>query len=898
MGSHSLYVKFIPSSTETNYDIGKITTGKVVVLTVVEGDPQEIDFAASGPINKTYGDGSFTNAATNSSSGGGTITYTSSNIAVAEVDSNSGEITIKGTGNATITATAAEVEGKYRETSKEYILTVGKKAITVSVNSTARKFGEANPTFTIADPSGVLTSGDNESDLSITLSTLATSTSDVGDYDINGTSASANYTVTITPGTLAVNKADAPTLNSISKSLFYDEAHTAVSVNVTGLPAGKGNTIFTAGAPTGNTAILNGAVANTATGIQFSSNMGTVGQTVTIPVTVTMQNYENAMVNVIVTLVDKTPVTVTGVTVEGKTYDGTPAVYTGTPANAQGYTGVYEYIWSVSAGSVLIAAPKDAGSYVLTVKVPDDNTDYMGEVEIPFTIEKKTLTAKPQNLSIYNGGTLPVSFTLEYVGIVSGDTITPSGTPEFALKNGVDTLVNSSANGTYTIEWTNKEAVTIGHSNYTITKADGTLTISSQPSSGGKGSGGGGAAVPTTPTEPKTASNDGTATVSATVTATNSGSTASAAVNAETVTGLVTKAKEAETQNKNAVIEINVNTGSSATAAEVQIPKASFNSIVKDTNAEVKVSTGLGSITFDEGALTAINSGGAGDISIRMETVGSGSLSDEAKALVGDRPVYDFTVSAGDNKISSFNGGTATVSIPYTLRAGEDQNAVVVYYMADDGTLQTVRGAYNAKTGTVEFAVSHFSKYAVGYNKISFTDVSNSAWYKDAVTFLSARGITAGTSANTFSPNAAITRGEFLVMLMRAYGIEPTKNSTDNFADAGNAYYKDYLATAKKMGITQGTGNNQYQPNAQISRQDMFTMLYRALEVLGEVPKSKTTATSAQFTDSTAIAGYAKTSVDTLVSAGIISGSNGKLDPSGKSTRAQMAQILQNLLSE
>jgi hypothetical protein len=216
----------------------------------------------------------------------------------------------------------------------------------------------------------------------------------------------------------------------------------------------------------------------------------------------------------------------------------------------------------------------------------------------------------------------------------------------------------------------------------------------------------------------------------------------------------------------------------------------------------------------------------------------------------------------------------------------------------DSGNMQSVRGAYNALTGTVDFVVTHFSHYAVGYNKVSFEDVSAEAWYADAVTFIAARGITSGTTATTFSPNAAVTRGQFIVFLMRAYGIEPDETSADNFSDAGSTYYTSYLAAAKSLGITNGVGDNLFKPEAEISRQDMFAMLYRALSVIGALPETDNDAALSNFSDSAAISDYAKTAVEAFVSSGIVSGSNGKLNPSDSSTRAQMAQIIFNLLSK
>ena len=415
---------------------------------------------------------------------------------------------------------------------------------------------------------------------------------------------------------------------------------------------------------------------------------------------------------------------------------------------------------------------------------------------------------------------------------------------------------------------------------------------------GGGSSGSSSPSTPTTPTDTKATEKE-TATISASVSAsTDEKGNASITVPSKTIADLIEKALAAEEKNKSAVIKINVKMDAAASSSEVKIEKAAFTSIIKETTAKMSIETGLGTITFDEKALETIGKASDSDISIRMEAVDRSTLSDETNALVGAHPVYDMTVLSGDKKISSFDGGAASISIPYALKSGEDENAIVVYYLSDDGTLQTIRGAYNSKTGSVDFVVSHFSQYAVGYNKVSYSDVSSNSWYAEAVTFLSARGISSGTSETTFSPNKAITRGEFIVMLLRAYGIDPKENSANNFIDAGDTYYTDYLASAKELNITKGTGNDLYQPNSQISRQDMITMLYRALDTLEELPEQSSSVSSVDFDDDADIASYAKSSIDVMSSAGIISGSNGKVDPMGQSTRAQMAQILYNLLSE
>ncbi len=169
----------------------------------------------------------------------------------------------------------------------------------------------------------------------------------------------------------------------------------------------------------------------------------------------------------------------------------------------------------------------------------------------------------------------------------------------------------------------------------------------------------------------------------------------------------------------------------------------------------MKVTTGIGSITLTAKAVESINGAAvAGDVSIGIAKVETATLTESVQQAVGDRPVYDFSVSVGGSEVSSFGGGSANISIPSSPQAGEDPNAIVVYYIDNSGSLQTVRGAYNAATGAVDFVTTHFSKYAVGYNKVSFTDVADDAWYSEAVTFIAARGITTGVGDNLYAPDS------------------------------------------------------------------------------------------------------------------------------------------------
>ncbi len=181
-------------------------------------------------------------------------------------------------------------------------------------------------------------------------------------------------------------------------------------------------------------------------------------------------------------------------------------------------------------------------------------------------------------------------------------------------------------------------------------------------------------------------------------------------------------------------------------------------------------------------------------------------------------------------------------------------------------------------------------------NKITFKDVAENAWYYDAVSFIAAKGITLGTGDGYFSPEAKLTRGQFIVMIMRAYGINPDESSHDNFDDGGNTYYTGYLAAAKRLGLTSGVGNNLFAPDKDITRQEMFVLLYRLLKALDALPNAVGNNYIATFIDADQIDTWALDAMTLFADALIIKGSGQEINPKDTTNRAQMAQVLYNIL--
>lgn len=176
-----------------------------------------------------------------------------------------------------------------------------------------------------------------------------------------------------------------------------------------------------------------------------------------------------------------------------------------------------------------------------------------------------------------------------------------------------------------------------------------------------------------------------------------------------------------------------------------------------------------------------------------------------------------------------------------------------------------------------------------------FIDLGEYNWAKDSINYLAEMGVINGTSENTFSPGANIIRADFTILLVRA--LKFTSNSTENFSDIqADAYYANELAIAKGCGIINGSGDNKFKPTDQISREDMMVIVTRALEKSGYKFSGVTDNELTSFSDANEISEYAKYAVALLVENNIIEGSNGKINPHGNASRAEIAVLIKRIL--
>ena len=176
----------------------------------------------------------------------------------------------------------------------------------------------------------------------------------------------------------------------------------------------------------------------------------------------------------------------------------------------------------------------------------------------------------------------------------------------------------------------------------------------------------------------------------------------------------------------------------------------------------------------------------------------------------------------------------------------------------------------------------------------TFTDLSGYDWAEDAIYALKAKGIISGISETEFAPSNNIKRGDFILMLTRMLNIDTP--FTENFEDVPtDSYYYNAIGKAKAAGIAQGSGTD-FMPEQTITRQDLITLAYRAFLNKGYITEVSDLTALDVFNDKADISEYANAPMASMVAAGIIKGSDGKVNPLGNATRAETAVMCSRLV--
>ena len=753
-----------------------------------------------------------------------------------------------------------------------------------------------NVTVNMDHAEGTMADANAGTDKSVTVTGCALDGTDAGNYKLK--EQPTGVKVNITPATY-MGTMDA------SGSAKYGMIGT---VDLSGLIVAGGTASYKSATDTSS--VLNGTPAMDGTTLRFAfvNDSSKVTNTATVKVTVTSTNYQSYDITITLTVNAKTVPTVTAPTAKTLIYNGGEQVLIAAGSTSGG-TMQYR-LTSGSDYATALPKGKDAKSYTVYYKVIGDG-EYadVAENSITVNIGQKAVTVAPKAVNITKGSTIP-TFELVYTGLVSGESLTPSAAPTFTCyETGTTTPVSTStAAGSYTITWTNEGTTAFTDAgNYDVTKtATANLTISNPPvtppSGGGSSSGG----------SSSDGSSSGSGTVKTETTKNDDGSTTRTETKKdgtviETTTGKdgsVSKTEtKTETKKDGTKVETRAETvtnkdGSKSTS-KTEITTAKDGTVTESKSETRTGADGTKSVTKAEsktdengvtsGTETTTTTAPNGSTGTTVTTTENGSSRTEAETTLSSKAVEEAKrngepVKAPVEVEAARNSDSApTVKVELPKSAGDTKVEIpvtnvkpgtVAVLVHPDGTEEIIKDSIPTENG-VQLTVSGGATVKILDNSKDFGDIQ-SHWAKDAIDFVSARGLVNGINPTLYSPNASATRAQLWTILAR---------QADAELNGGNTWYENAQNWAKDKGISDGAD-----PNGTINRAQMVTMLWRAMgEPVVEITHS--------FTDIAADNYYAQ-AVAWAVRNGITTGvGDGRFDPNGACTRGQIAAFLMRYCS-
>lgn len=726
-----------------------------------------------------------------------------------------------GVGKATVTVTYDSPEYHAEQT---FTITVQPKAVTVKADDKSRAYGEANPELTWSVQDGFSLVGQDT--LNLTISTTAVSESVPGSYPITLTEvegANPNYTVTTQDGTLTVTQktlSDSDvTINTIPDQTYTGQA-IEPEVAVNGYSADDYDVTYE-----------NNIRVGTATAtVHFKGNYsGTVSKTFQIA---------------------SKALTVSGVVASNKVYDGTTtATITATlqgvadgdsvqlTAPAADFdtkdAGTGKAV-TIAAGGSFVISGADATNYTLTQPTVSDLTA---------DITPATLTAPGnQTVTIRNNVTTKQTVSLPAVSGVEADgtlipasvTVSENSAACFAVaptyEAGVITYQLADGLDAAHVSETQTVTVTLGFGgNYNTVSYQLTISITDRQ-----------------PQAELTYTGATVMTYGETLTLRSAGGSVSGAVS-YTVREDTGKAEITGDQLK----------ATQAGTVYVMVHKAADADYTEASSSEVAI-TIRKAVPTGTPAYTKITNAGKTLADAKLTTVGGtfsvpGSVAWElpdTTTVVANR-AYTWIFTPGDTtNYESISGEIVLynfVDTPYFPGIIGDSSKfnfhdvtrfdyfydAVKWAVDHDITSGTGRFTFSPNAVCTRAQTVTFLWRAAGSPRpVStvnpFTDVHYGDYFYQAVLWAVENGITMGTSATTFSPDATVTRAQVVTFLWRANGQPAAWNSgfTDVSADA---YYAKAVAWAVQNGITTGTGFGVFSPDAACTRAQIVTFLYRYL---------------------------------------------------------------------
>ncbi|KAF6571741.1 S8 family serine peptidase [Paenibacillus polymyxa] len=347
----------------------------------------------------------------------------------------------------------------------------------------------------------------------------------------------------------------------------------------------------------------------------------------------------------------------------------------------------------------------------------------------------------------------------------------------------------------------------------------------------------------------------------------------------------------------------------SATSQAGQTTKASLTSTQLVTLGKAAAGSSLivsntgSSLALPVSALKNVPAGAGIEVIISSQAEASGTFTGKLKGsnVIGTPVGFEANIVTGGKSQSLKVAPGQFFSRSFTVPGQIDSNTAGVLYTAN-GNVYPVPSVFTKQAdGSTVVKVSRpgFSTYAAATRPVSFEDISSS-YAQSEIQSLANKLLINGTTDTTFSPKKNVTRAEFAALVTRALGLTPGTAGPFSDIPAGSWYSGD-VAAAYEAGLITGRSSDKFDPNANISRQEIAVVLGKAVDLL-QIKAAADGPARTPYHDASSFAGYAKDSIEKVSAAGIINGEAIKgssyFQPNAPTTREASAKVLHVLLQK
>jgi len=249
------------------------------------------------------------------------------------------------------------------------------------------------------------------------------------------------------------------------------------------------------------------------------------------------------------------------------------------------------------------------------------------------------------------------------------------------------------------------------------------------------------------------------------------------------------------------------------------------------------------------------------------------------------RPLSNYKSYVGSTFLLEGFGNSADIISVIKLDLQSSQPTYVPTTLTNTGT--AIKANFKHKGNGVFVAVRR---------NVMFKDMTKH-WARADVSLLASKFIVTGNTATTFAPARNITRADFAEFIARGIGLEGDRSGGAKFSDVSTTSPSAaFIGAVSKAGIVEGGTDGKFRPNAAITREEMATMLIRAMNYVGVQAPASSTALNG-FKDKAKVSGWAKSGMEMCVTAGIIQGSTTQtINPQSNATRAEAAIMIKRFL--